>query len=214
MNYYDRLAIMTTQETRLKDIAIIAIGSTFRERMEASANGSVRVIQMKDLSGDNEVDTKKMIRINAAVPKTRQLVHKGDLIFRSRGNIRTAAIMNEDIPNTIAAAPLLKITASRQHALPGYLLWWINSPASQSYFNANSEGTLLQMVKINVLGNLQVTLPPLERQKYIQDYFLLHNKEQRILKQLTAYKKQHAEKVLMLMAHNTTNDKPQTTRPA
>lgn len=190
----------------LRDIATVTIGATFRERIEPNPNGNVKIIQMKDLGYDNVVNTTGMTRINTKDPKPYQLVHKYDLIFRSRGNSCTAAIMNEEIANTIVSAPLFKITASRQHVIPGYLQWWINNPSSQSYFHAHAEGSLLKMVNKTVLYNLEVALPPLDWQKDIHDYFLLYQEEQRILNKLTEYRKQYAEKTLMLMASASNNE--------
>ena len=81
---------------KLKDIATVSLGVTFCSRIEASKDGGVRVIQMKDLGDDNFVHLNESIHIKHSKPKPNQLAKLGDIIFRSRGQTNAAALLNED----------------------------------------------------------------------------------------------------------------------
>ena len=146
----------------LKDIATVSSGVTFRARMEPSPSGNVKVIQMKDLGDDNTVHLKGVIQIQYANPKPAQLARVDDIIFRSRGQTNTAALLRENTRNTIMAAPLLRIRPDTTKVVPEFLLWWINQPSSQSYLFSRSKGTIVKMVGKQELDELEVSLPSLE----------------------------------------------------
>ena len=64
----------------------------------------------------------------------RHLVKRKDLIFRSRGQTTTAAIIDTEIGPAIVAAPLLRIRVTSKHVLPEYLYWFVNQPISAGVF--------------------------------------------------------------------------------
>lgn len=185
---------------KLKDIAKVSSGVTFRSRIEASPKGSVRVVQMRDLGDDNFVHLNESLYIDYAKPKPNQLLKSGDVIFRSRGQTNTAALLQEDVQNTVLAAPLFRVRADAKKVLPEFLLWWINQPSSQSYLASRSEGTMVKMVSIQGLEDLEVSLPALAQQRKIVDVFELFKQEQRLLDEIKERKEKLIQGVLMQMA--------------
>jgi len=187
-------------ELRLKEIAEISSGVTFRSRIETSFNGGVRVIQMKDLGDDNFVHIKGCIQIKHSVIKPDQIVKIGDLIFRSRGQTNTVALLNEEVTDTILAAPLLRLRPNKFKVLPEYLLWWINQPSSQYYLISRSEGSTVKMVGKSGLEDMMVSLPPMEKQIKIAKFFYLSQQEQKLLEKLKYHKAILTQGILMPMA--------------
>ncbi|MCY3675314.1 MAG: restriction endonuclease subunit S [Paracoccaceae bacterium] len=194
------LQINFEMELRLKEIAEISSGVTFRSRIEASHNGGIRVIQMKDLGDDNFVHIKGCIQIKHSVVKPEQIVKIGDLIFRSRGQTNTVALLDEEVTDTILAAPLLRLRPNKFKVLPEFLLWWINQPSSQNYLISRSEGSALKMVGKSSLENMKVSLPPMEEQIKIAKFFYLSQREQKLLEELKYHRAILSQGILMLMA--------------
>ena len=197
---------------KLKDIATVSSGVTFRSRIEASRDGDVRVIQMKDLGDDNFVHLSESIHIDRAKLRPNQLARSGDIIFRSRGQTNTAALLNEDAENTIVAAPLFRVRPDIQKVVPEFLLWWINQLSSQAYLASRSKGTMVQMVSKQGLEDLEVNLPSLEKQVKIADFFSLSMREQQLLEEIKNRKAIHTQGILMQMASESreaaSNKKP------
>jgi restriction endonuclease S subunit len=185
---------------KLKDIATVSSGVTFRSRIEASQDGGVRVIQMKDLGDDNVVHLGESIHIDHAKPKPNQLAKLGDIIFRSRGQTNTAALLNKDVKSTIVAAPLLRVRPDVNKVVPEFLLWWINQPLSQSYLVSRSKGTMVKMVSKEGLENLEVNLPSLERQAKVAEFFSLSMREQTLLEGIKNRKAIYTQGILMQIA--------------
>ena len=197
---------------KLKDIATISSGVTFRSRVEISNNGGVRVIQMKDLGDDNFVHLNEIIHVDLSTPKPNQLARLGDIIFRSRGQTNTAALLQEKVENTIVAAPLFRVRPDVKKVMPEFLLWWINQPSSQSYLASRSIGTVVKMVSKQGLEDLEVNLPSLEQQRKIADFFSLSMREQQLLEEIKNRRAIYAQGILMQMASESrgaaSNKKP------
>ena len=184
---------------KLRLLADITMGYTFRSRLEAAPDGGLAVIQMKDLTDDNRLNPEALTRIEPTEVKPHQLVAPGDIIFRSRGQTYTAALVDDDPGPAIVAAPLLHIRP-REGVIPAYLAWFINLPAIQSRLARRAEGTALRMIRKQTLAELEVILPSLARQQAIVELSDLAGKEQQLMARLSARRKQYVDSVLVKFA--------------
>lgn len=183
---------------QLKDVATVLSGVTFRTQVKPSSNnGGVKLIQMKDLGGDNFVRLDKSIHIEREAFNPNQFVRRGDIIFRSRGQTYTAALLGEDAGNAVVAAPLFHVRPNIKKVIPQFLFWWINQSASQSYFASLAEGSTLKMIHKRVLEDLEVKLPPLEQQKKIVQLLRYSMREQQILEEIKDLKIVYLEQLVL-----------------
>lgn len=187
-------------KVKLKDIASIQMGYSFRARLESKDNGTVSVIQMKDLTDQNRVDVKALAMVDMEKTKTHHLVKPGDLIFRSRGLTTTSAILFDDPGPTVVAAPLLRIRVTHQKIIPEYLNWFISQKPAKIYFSSQAKGTTQKMISKESLEDLEVDLPPIERQKGIAALAALAEKEQQLLKKLADKRREYVAGSLIRLA--------------
>ena len=186
---------------KLKNIASVQMGHSFRSRLEPEPNGNVSVIQMKDLTDNNDLNSQSLINIEMDNLKDHHRVKQNDLAFRSRGLTNTAAIINTDIDTAIIAAPLLRIRVSNNDLLPEYLCWHINQPLSQSQLQSQSTGTNIKMISKAALEGLVITLPNIETQKQIVALDKLSASEHRLMQALSEKKRKLMEGTLMQLAN-------------
>ena len=199
---------MKSKQCTLQHIAEIRAGCPFRERLEADAAGNIRVIQLKDLSDRNIVDFSNAVRIYMPSPSESYFLHKGDLVFRSRGYITTAALMMEDADDVILAAPFLRIRIhDRMLVLPDYLNWYISTKPAQRYFTARQTGTSVNMVAAGELAALPIPVPPLSVQHQIADIAELAEKEYWLETELMQKRKQYTEALLLEQAYRGKSQK-------
>jgi hypothetical protein len=152
--------------TALGELVSIQMGHSFRAGVQPDSAGAVGVIQMKDLGDDRVVDLPALVRVSMDVrPGLR--VHEGDIIFRSRGDRATCAIVAAEPGCTIVAAPLLLLRVADERVLPAYLNWFINQPPAQAHLARRAEGSNVKMITKRVLEELEIEIPPLERQRRI-----------------------------------------------
>lgn len=185
----------------LKEIASVQMGYSFRSRLEASEDGGVAVIQMKDLLDDNTVGCDDLVRINMEAVKDHHLAQRGDLVFRSRGHVTTAAVLLEDPGRAVVAAPLLRIRVTKKNlVLPEYLNWYISQRDAQIFLTSRAKGTVQKMISKQAIEDLEVALPRLEKQKTIVALAMLSAQEQTLLHTLANKREQYISTILMQFA--------------
>jgi excinuclease UvrABC nuclease subunit len=183
---------------KIKKLATVQMGYSFRSRMEASETGDVRVIQMKDLLDDNTVGCDDLAKIDLDAVKEHHLAQRGDLVFRSRGQVTTAAILLEDPGKAVVAAPLLRIRVTKSDkVLPEYLNWYINQRDAQIFLTSRAKGTVQKMISKQAIEDMEVALPSLENQKNIIELATLSAREQTLLHALADKREQYISTVLM-----------------
>lgn len=150
----------------LRKLVDIQMGHSFRAGLEPDAAGAVGVIQMKDLGDDGLVALASLVRVSMSVRPGEQ-VREGDIVFRSRGDRSTCAIVAGDPGFAVVAAPLLRLGVTDPRLLPAYLNWFINQPSAQEYFSKHAEGSNVKMISKSILEDLDVEVPSIDRQRSI-----------------------------------------------
>lgn len=180
----------------LKEIASVQMGYSFRSRIEQTG-GQTAVIQMKDLTVDNRVDCGQLVRVDMDSLKHHHLVRPGDLVFRCRGLMTTAAILAEDPGIAVVAAPLFRIRVTHETASPQYLHWFINQPPAQKYLTSHSRGTAQQMISMEALESLEIVVPSIERQRVIVELAALAEQEQKLIRDIAEKRRQYVSTMLL-----------------
>lgn len=89
-----------------------------------------------------------------------------DILFAGKGGRSQA--YRFDLSERVIAGSLFVVIRTKADVLdPGYLLWFLNSTATQAHFKASMVGTTVPNIPLTVLKELGVPLPPLERQRLI-----------------------------------------------
>lgn len=186
---------------KVKELATVQMGYSFRSRLEAVEDGGVAVIQMKDLRDDNTVDCGALAMIGMGDVKRHHLAQRGDLIFRTRGLLTTSAILLDDPGHAVVAAPLLRIRVTKpQVVLPEYLNWYIGQRDAQVFLTSRARGTVQKMIGKQAIEELEVALPTLEKQKTIVELASLVAREQDLLQSVAERREQYISTVLMQLA--------------
>ncbi|MEA3508362.1 MAG: restriction endonuclease subunit S [Synergistota bacterium] len=188
-------------EIKVKELATVRMGYSFRSRLESVANGDVAVIQMKDLLDDNTVGCDALEKVDMETVKDHHLVLKGDIVFRSRGQAINAAILLDDPGRAVVAAPLLRIRVTKpQSLLPEYLNWYINQRDAQAYLASRTKGTVQKMIGIQAIEDMKIALPSLDKQKTIVELVSLSARERFLLHTLAEKQAGYVSRILMRYA--------------
>lgn len=188
-------------KTKLKNLATVQTGYSFRARLDADENGQLSVIQMKDLLADNTVSCDDLLKIAMFDVKAHHLARKGDLVFRSRGLLTSSAILSEDPGPAVVAAPLLKIRVKDvQRILPEYLNWFLSQRDAQAFFASQATGTAQKMIGKDVVEDLDVFVPALATQKAIVELAALSEREMNLISAISDKKAQYVSILLMQAA--------------
>lgn len=132
--------------------------------------GTCYLIQTKDISLDGNIESGCLARIVPEGHPERYYLEPGDILFRLRGPIFSAAIFAEtwNLP-VIATNQTAVIRCNRKKVSPYYLQWYINSSFGQRYFGGMSEGTNINKVTAKIVSEMPLDLPSLEQQSLIEN---------------------------------------------
>lgn len=151
------------QSKCLYQIARIESGKSFRQRIDDDPGGDCFVIQMRDVSQDNQAITGIPQSISKNEISANQLLVKGDILFVAKGN-NNFAIEYDWNETAVAVSLFFVIRPDRKMVNPKYLTWYLNSSIAQSYFVENRVGASVGNIHKEVLEKLNVELPDMERQ--------------------------------------------------
>jgi len=169
----------------LAELAVLKAGHPFRGKIPEDVDGSTLAVQIRDIDQNGDIDWSGVIRTNIFGRKVPDYLIKGDVIFAARGQRNVAACISEvNEPAVCAPHYFLIQLRSKKEILPEFLSWQLNQEPAQRYFSQSAEGSLQVSIRRNVLEQLPIAIPSLDKQRRIVE---LHNQaknEKRILNAL------------------------------
>lgn len=181
---------------RLKDIAAVKMGYTFREGITHVPHGRYRVIQIKDITQGGLWAFTHLTRVDLPDVAHDHLVRRGDVLFVARGTNKQAVAVEKDLENTIVGSQFF-IVRLNADVMPEYLAWFINQKPSRRYVEENSAGSNVRLIHKEALSNLQVVVPPFEVQRRIVKVNELKVREQELLKAIREKRRQLIDAALL-----------------
>lgn len=170
----------------IDDVCDLQMGMTARGRLETSEHGNL-VLQLRDIDTSGVINWKTVARIQAEDVRDRYLVEPGDIVFRSRGERTTAAVVSPNSEGAaLVVAPLMILRPNPKLISADYLAWAINQAPVQRQFDEEAQGTNLRMVSKSTLEKATIAVPDHATQKRILEIDALAERERALSQQLTA----------------------------
>lgn len=189
---------------KLAQLADIQLGYPFRSRLEPDQDGDVAIVQMKDIDDTDLLQFTGVIRVALPARSDRHLLRAGDLLLRSRGRSNGVALVPDNPPAAILAAPMVRIRPDTSRVMPSYLHWYLNSPAGQAHIVGLAEGTSVMMISVEKIKDLEVPLPALPRQAAIAEVAQMAQREHQLLSEIARLRQRATTHLLMNEAKKTT----------
>lgn len=169
----------------LNKLADIRIGYSFRTKIENDPLGDVRVLQISDIRNAAAIDPDALPLVKWMVANEPPFLRRGDVVIPARGDHYEALVIESDEP-MVASGGLFAIEPTAKTVRPDYLCWFLNQPESRHYILKNRAGSSIPSVSRAVLGDLPVTVPPLQTQQKILALAHWWRQEQAVSQQLLA----------------------------
>lgn len=171
---------------RLSAIAHIRSGLTLRGNFSKYRDGLGKYCYLKisDLSDNGTFNSvhSEWIDLDAKTFE-RGAVYPGDVLIASRGS-RTTAGIYKDEHKAVAGGQFFILSLKSNQVDPEYLVAYLNLPDTQKRLSAEKTGTFVQGITKNVLSEMEIPLPPLDKQRSFSILFQLTCREKEILLQL------------------------------
>ena len=171
--------------TKLNNIATIQTGVFAK----TTPNPDALYLQQSDFDSRGELRDTTQPTIATDNPK--HLLAAGDLLLASKGNNNICVIVPEIEQKCVASPSFLVIRLRDKSAiLPEYIAWYLNLPTIQTTLALQARGTSIMSISKATLGDLEIPVPPIERQKKYIELSKLQKREQELYKTIAERRKQ------------------------
>ncbi len=189
------------QTIALKDVAHIRAGHPFRGAVEVFADGSVAVVQMKDILPSGQIDWASTVCTELMGRKDPDWLKQGDLLFISRGNRYHAAYVDQPPPFAVCGAHLFHLTVRDPGVvLPAFLAWQIGQQPVQRQLQQAASGSHQLSVAKPALEALEITVPPMKTQRLLVDLADMALREKTLLTALIRNREQELDALANALA--------------
>lgn len=173
---------------KLSEIAQLRSGyqGKITENPEAQTS---KLIKLKDVSKEGIIQYDEIEEVKIERILSKHLLKKGDVIFKAKSGDNTAALIDREEENLLATAHYILVSikeAYKEKISSEYLTMYFNSEYAQSYFKAHSEGSVLPIIKMGSLEELEVIVPNLEEQQQLSELYTLMLEEKSVMQKLMA----------------------------
>lgn len=178
-------------------------GYSFREKIDHNPNGSVGVLQMKDIQDDySSFNYQSLDKVSDFQFKDKFFLNKGDVVFVSKGVNNYAIVIDQMNFPIVASATFFIIRVDEKVIIPEYLVWYMNQKEAQNYFSEKKAGTYVPNLNKQDIMELPLKLPQLKTQKAIAKTAMLLNRELTILEKLKINRKELIQTQLINLIKN------------
>ncbi len=144
------------------------MGYSFRQKPDFIPDGSVLVIQPKDITPDGVLVIDKTCRVS--LPAENRL-NKGDVLLINRGRFTASVFTGKDVEPCIATSAFLILKPRNQEQLlPEYLALFFNSAEGQNLFKRLTMTTTIPFISLGHLESIEIPLPSIERQRALATF--------------------------------------------
>ncbi|WP_095498387.1 restriction endonuclease subunit S [Paraferrimonas haliotis] len=187
---------------RLGDIADVQLGHPFRGSIKAEDDGDVHVLQVRDTDETGEVSSEKLVRTTLTGRKSPDWLQTDDVLFVAKGSKHYAVHIGEQaVPEQTVCSPhffMVRVKPElNSQVLPAFLGWQINQKPAQRYFTVSAEGSLYLSIRKQILEDLPLTLPSIEKQQQLIAMHKCAMKEQKVLKRLIENRQQQLDAIAL-----------------
>ncbi len=132
----------------------------------------VSLINIRDIQ-DGEVvpNSVEKVRVRESDTIEKSRIEYGDIIITTKGTFK-AALAGKTVEGFAISSNLIALTLNSM-VDPRMVVAYLNSPMGQKELQARAGGSTLKALNRKSLLEVEIPLPPIEKQKLLVDYLLL-----------------------------------------
>lgn len=172
---------------QLKDIATIQTGVYIKP----SPNSETLYLQLSDFDKDGIFIDRIVTYVSITEKNKKHILSSKDLLFAAKGSKNICVITPETNKTCVASPSFIVIRIKdKEKILPEYVAWYLNSLFIQKLLQNNALGSAIKSITKNVLEDLEIPIPSIERQKAYIELDQLQKREQNLYKAIAEKHKQ------------------------
>lgn len=133
--------------------------------------------------------------ISTEIPE-KHLLQPGDVLFAAKGSKNFATVFENHNESAVASTSFFTLRLTTQMLLPHFLAWQLNNPNIQTLLKSMASGTAMPSISKQVLENIEIDVPTIERQKAILKISNLRIKEKFIKQEIENLREQKIQQLI------------------
>ncbi|MCF8372095.1 MAG: restriction endonuclease subunit S [Bacteroidales bacterium] len=165
-----------------------------------TSKGEIVYLQAKHFDENGKLISQLFPDLKADSIKDRHLLHPGDILFSAKGTKNFAAVFQSENEAAVASTAFFVIRLHESifdKLIPEYLAWFINHPTSQKILKGKARGSSMASISKVVLGDLEIVIPEIQKQKTILKIAGLKGEEDKLVKQISTLKEKYIQQQLI-----------------
>jgi type I restriction enzyme M protein len=159
----------TTRKELLKNVAEIFRGKAVKGK---DLDGNIGVVNISNIK-DFDIDYDSLDKISLDERKiATYILEEGDIILPARGTAVRTAVFRKQPYTCIASSNLIVIRPNSELLNSIYLKIFIDSPIGKKLVTGMQQGLSTMNISYKDLGNIEIPLPPIEKQQSIAKSYL------------------------------------------
>lgn len=172
---------------KLSEIAGLQSGLVLNRKEARSSEEAKKIykrLNLRSLNKDGTIEKKELDIYKASeLLDSSMLTQKNDVVVKLFAPIHPTLITDDDT-GLVIPSQLVVIRIKNNNIIPSYLCYWLSTPKVSDFIQSFENGKTLRSVSISTFANLDVPIPPLEKQQAISNIVLLSKKRETLYHQL------------------------------
>lgn len=180
-------------KTILKNITSIQTGLFAKP----SGSGELVYLQSKHFDENGQLNTELYPDLLAEGISEKHILKDGDVLFAAKGTKNFATVFENHNEPSVASTSFFVIQITTNKILPQYLAWFLNNQTTQALLKTQAIGTAIPSISKQVLENLELSVPDMERQEAILHITKLRNREKSLKQKIELLREKHIQQLLI-----------------
>lgn len=130
-----------------------------------------------------EINLKKSV-------EEKYFLKENDILLQVKGTKFDSILVSEKVDNLLAGNSYLILRVNNKKIIPQYLQWLLKTNKITEYFNKNTSGATIKLLRKKTITDLKINLPSIEeQQKIVQMIISFENEKESLIKYLSTKEK-------------------------
>jgi len=167
------------------------------------SKGEVYYIQARDFDDNRQLVNNLTPVLSYEENFEKHFLHPGDILIVAKGASFLTAVFDGSYSPAVASTVFLVIRINNKQSVdPQFVSWYLNQSSTQSFLLSLSRGTSIPSINKKMLMEIDIPLPPMEKQKLIIELMQLQHKDKILKRKIEELKEIQVNQIITNAINN------------